>query len=110
MFATDLGVLLVVMLAKPVWVSDNGLITGSATNGVELMTLDPCDSKRASGSLEGRKSHRSRERWVDSEWATSVNDLDGVGFATNTIPEPLPFSFLRTTDTEGLPGRTACRI
>ena len=91
---TDLGVLPGGDASEAVWISDNGLITGSATNGVVDPLVPVIQEERAVlwkdetaidlGTLGGNESG-----------AVSVNDRGQVvGFATNTIPEPFPFSVL----------------
>lgn len=93
---TDLGVLPGGDAAAAFWITDNGLVAGQATNGVVDPLLPDFLETRAVlwkggqaidlGTLDGNESG-----------ATSANNRGQVvGFATNTIPEPFPFSVLAT--------------
>jgi probable HAF family extracellular repeat protein len=92
---TDLGVLPGGDASNAFWISDNGLIAGNSTKGVGD-PLVPIQETRAVlwkdgtaidlGTLGGNESG-----------ALSVNKRGQVvGFATNTIPEPFPFSLFGT--------------
>jgi len=93
---TDLGVLPGGDASEGVWISDNGLITGSATNGVVDPLVPVIQETRAVLWKDGGAIDLGTLGGYESG-ATSVNDRGQVvGVATNTIPEPLPFSFLGT--------------
>jgi probable HAF family extracellular repeat protein len=93
---TDLGVLPGGDASEAVWISDNGLITGSATNGVVDPLVPVIQETRAVLWKDGKAIDLETLGGYESG-ATSVNDRGQVvGFATNAIPEPLPFSFLGT--------------
>jgi probable HAF family extracellular repeat protein len=91
---TDLGVLPGGDASVAVWISDNGLIAGQATNGLADPLVPSFPEIRAVlwkdgqiinlGTLGGNQS-----------FALSVNNRGQVvGVATNTIPDPFDFLFV----------------
>ena len=93
---TDLGVLSGGNASSAFWISDNGLIAGLATNGVVDPLLPDFLEERAVLWKDGKAIDLGTLGGNESG-AVSVNNRGQVvGFATNTIPEPFPFSVLGT--------------